>query len=62
MNLPCVAASDESNFASPRSRHPGGVNILLADGGVRFVLDGIDLQTWRSLGWIDDGNVAGEFD
>jgi prepilin-type N-terminal cleavage/methylation domain-containing protein/prepilin-type processing-associated H-X9-DG protein len=32
-----------------RSRHPGGVMSLLADGSVRFVNDGIDLQAWRSL-------------
>jgi prepilin-type N-terminal cleavage/methylation domain-containing protein len=61
INLPCVSASDEANFASPRSRHVGGVNVLLGDASVRFVTNGIDLQTWRSLGWIDDGNAVGEF-
>jgi prepilin-type processing-associated H-X9-DG protein len=57
MNLPCVPSSDDTNFASSRSRHPGGVNVLVGDGSVRFVTDTVDLQTWRSLGWIDDGNV-----
>jgi hypothetical protein len=28
----------------------------MADGAVRFMGDGINLQTWRNLGWIDDGN------
>ena len=63
-NLPCVSAgwgNDRMNFASPRSRHPGGVNIVLADGSVRFVKDGIDLSTWRWLGWMADGNVLGDF-
>jgi prepilin-type processing-associated H-X9-DG protein len=34
----------------PSSRHPGGVNILMGDGGVRFVINGIDLAAWRALG------------
>ena len=32
------------------SRHPGGVNVLMGDGSVRFVGDKIDLDTWRALG------------
>jgi prepilin-type processing-associated H-X9-DG protein len=34
----------------PSSRHPGGVNLLLGDGSVRFVKDTIALPTWRALG------------
>jgi prepilin-type processing-associated H-X9-DG protein len=61
LNLPCVVGSDTDNFASPRSRHAGGVNILLGDGAVRFVQDSIDLQTWRNLGWMADGNVLADY-
>jgi prepilin-type processing-associated H-X9-DG protein len=63
LNLPCVAGGDTVNFASSRSRHPGGVNVLLADGSVHFVADTIDLNLWRWLGWVTDGNViaAGHF-
>jgi prepilin-type N-terminal cleavage/methylation domain-containing protein/prepilin-type processing-associated H-X9-DG protein len=32
-----------------RSNHPGGVNLLLGDGSVRFISDGVDLKTWRAL-------------
>lgn len=32
-----------------RSEHPGGVNLALGDGHVRFVASQIDLQVWRSL-------------
>ena len=32
------------------SRHPGGVNVAFADGGVRFVPNSIDLAVWRGLG------------
>jgi prepilin-type processing-associated H-X9-DG protein len=35
---------------SARSRHPAGVNALLADGSVRFVKSSINLLTWRALG------------
>jgi prepilin-type N-terminal cleavage/methylation domain-containing protein/prepilin-type processing-associated H-X9-DG protein len=34
----------------PSSRHPGGVNMLLGDGAVRFVKQTVDLETWRALG------------
>jgi prepilin-type N-terminal cleavage/methylation domain-containing protein/prepilin-type processing-associated H-X9-DG protein len=60
-NLPCIPGIDRTNFASPRSRHTGGVNILLADGSVRFVQNNVNLPTWRSLGWMADGGVLGEF-
>jgi prepilin-type processing-associated H-X9-DG protein len=32
------------------SQHPGGVNLALADGSVRFVKDTVNLLTWRALG------------
>jgi prepilin-type processing-associated H-X9-DG protein len=44
------------------SKHgPGGVNLLLCDGSVRFVSYGIDLKTWRALGSIEGGEVFGEY-
>jgi prepilin-type processing-associated H-X9-DG protein len=41
----------------PSSHHPGGVNLLLGDGSVKFVKDTIDRQVWRSLGTIAGGEV-----
>ena len=35
---------------SPNSEHPGGVNVCMGDGSVRFVLDNVDLFVWRALG------------
>ena len=32
------------------SNHPGGVNVALCDGSVKFVKDSVDLQTWWALG------------
>lgn len=44
------------------SNHPGGVNLGMADGSVRFVKSSIDLSTWRALG-TRSGNevISGEF-
>jgi len=39
------------------SAHPGGVNVCLCDGSVRFVRDTIDLFSWRSLGSCNKGEV-----
>lgn len=33
-----------------RSYHSGGVNILYADGSVRFVKSSVDGNTWRAIG------------
>ncbi len=37
--------------------YPGGRNVLMADGSVRFVAHGIDRETWRTLLVVDDGVV-----
>ncbi len=42
-------AGDWPNLYSFRSRHTGGANFLLGDGGVRFVRDSIDLATYRAM-------------
>jgi prepilin-type N-terminal cleavage/methylation domain-containing protein/prepilin-type processing-associated H-X9-DG protein len=39
------------------SRHPGGVNLGLADGSVRFIKSTINLPTWRALGTRNLGEV-----
>jgi prepilin-type processing-associated H-X9-DG protein len=40
-----------------RSYHPGGVNILLGDGSVRFIKSTIDGTLWRALGTVAGGEV-----
>jgi prepilin-type N-terminal cleavage/methylation domain-containing protein/prepilin-type processing-associated H-X9-DG protein len=44
-------------FAGARSRHPGGVNVLMGDGSVRFIKNTINAQTWIALGSISGGEV-----
>jgi len=40
-----------------RSYHPGGVNVGVADGSVRFIKDTIALPNWRALGTRSGGEV-----
>jgi prepilin-type processing-associated H-X9-DG protein len=44
-----------------RSRHPGGVQVALCDGSVRFVENGIALDTWRALSTTRGGEVIGDY-
>ena len=48
-------------YKAARSRHPGGVNVALGDGSVRFVSETIDLTIWRNLASIGGGEVVGSY-
>ncbi len=73
LNLPCkggfasAAALGTDTFASPRSRHRGGVYALFCDGHVQLVSDSIESNTaspygtWQRLAWIDDGQQIGDW-
>ena len=39
------------------SLHPGGVNVGMVDGSVRFVKDAVDRDAWRALGSMNGGEV-----
>ena len=40
------------------SRHPGGVNISMSDGSVRFVKSTVSVPTWRALGTRNGGEIV----
>ena len=45
-NPPCTSATTAlPEMYAARSRHPGGVNVALADGSVRFIKNSINFQT-----------------
>ena len=63
-NLPteieCLRWTTSGAYAA-RSDHPGGVNVVMADGSGHFVRDDIDLAVWNGIGTIDRGEIIGEF-
>ena len=57
----CATSSAFGNvdsFIGPGSFHPGGANLLLMDGSVRFIKDGVALITWNALGTRAGGEVV----
>ena len=38
--------------------HPGGINIMLGDGSVRFIKDTVALSVWRALSTRNGGEVV----
>ncbi|MEM7812097.1 MAG: DUF1559 domain-containing protein [Planctomycetota bacterium] len=71
----CVNSFRGGGWVAARSRHPGGVQVALADGSVRFVSESIesiavdefavedvtDIGVWQALANRSDGRVLGEF-
>jgi prepilin-type N-terminal cleavage/methylation domain-containing protein/prepilin-type processing-associated H-X9-DG protein len=61
----CIANDPTTTYISvgyraARSRHTGGVNVMLGDGSVRFVRDGVDPTTWRYFSTRAGGEVVGD--
>jgi prepilin-type N-terminal cleavage/methylation domain-containing protein/prepilin-type processing-associated H-X9-DG protein len=45
------------SFIGSSSFHPGGANVLILDGSVRFIKSSIDLMIWNALGTRAGGEV-----
>jgi prepilin-type N-terminal cleavage/methylation domain-containing protein/prepilin-type processing-associated H-X9-DG protein len=62
LNADCKAQpSPNWNVFTARSRHTGGVNVVLCDGSVRFVSNEIAWTTWQALGTSRGGEVVGDY-
>ncbi len=59
--LPADVHRNGYGWFAARSLHPGGVNLGLGDGSVRFVSDTVNLPVWRALGTRAGGEPAGEY-
>jgi len=49
---------DYYGMAPPTSNHPGGVNMVMADGSVKFVKDTVNTTTWWAIGTRNGGEVV----
>ena len=60
----CTAHADwdwGANVVAPRSWHPGGVNVAMSDGSVRFMPETVNLTVWRGLGTRNGGEVVSDY-
>jgi len=56
----CNAAGVDT-IVGASSYHPGGVNVLMVDGSVKFIKNSIDQRNWQAIGTMAGGeNVPGE--
>lgn len=53
----CMYPANLRILLSANSNHPGGVNVALCDGSVRFVKDSINVVNWRAIGTRNGGEV-----
>jgi len=52
----CTSGAVIGRFAA-RSFHSGGVNVLFADGHVRFAKDSVNLEVWRAIATRNRGEI-----
>ena len=57
----CLNTANNYGLKAARSLHSGGVNLLLCDGSVRFVSNGVAPQTWTALATRAGGDIVGAF-
>jgi prepilin-type N-terminal cleavage/methylation domain-containing protein len=57
LNPPCTTTGSGNSHKTARSRHPTGVNIVMADCATRFITNSVSLTTWRAMGTMDGGEV-----
>jgi prepilin-type processing-associated H-X9-DG protein len=56
-NPPYTSVGAAYMHKSARSRHPGGVNVIMGDGSLQFVTDDIALAVWRAMGTMNGSEV-----
>jgi prepilin-type processing-associated H-X9-DG protein len=44
--------------SSATSNHPGGVNVAMGDGSVKFIKDSVGIQPWWALGTRNQGEIV----
>jgi len=52
-----IGSGARSDINNADSYHPGGVNVTMADGSVKFIKNSINISTWMALGTKAGGEV-----
>ncbi len=57
----CINAANNFGLAAARSMHTGGVNVLMCDGSVHFVSNGVSIDTWRAMATRAGEDILGDY-
>ena len=57
----CMNTQQQKGLTAARSLHPGGVLVLMCDGSVRFVGNGVAREVWRAVATRAGGEVLGNW-
>ena len=61
LSLDQMQMAINAGSTEPGSNHPGGINVALADGSIRFIAETIDPNMLQILITRNDGQVVGDF-
>ncbi|WP_197525000.1 DUF1559 domain-containing protein [Botrimarina hoheduenensis] len=61
LKMPCSNAAELNGTLTSRSRHSGGVNVLLCDSSVHFISDDIDELVWLGAATRNGEELSGDF-
>jgi len=61
-NPPCISSNSQPSRYAARSKHPGGVNVVMGDCSVRFVRNNIDINIWRAMSTRNGAEVVTDSD
>jgi len=53
----CCDQTQSAHYQNATSNHSGGVNVLAADGSVKFIKNSVSFPTWWALGTRSNGEV-----
>jgi len=57
-DLPNLATARVASHNASRSRHPGGVNVVMCDSSAHFVNDDVDILVWRAMSTMAGNEVV----
>jgi hypothetical protein len=57
-NPPYTSVGSAYTHKAARSRHTGGVNVIMADASLQFISEDIALAVWRAMGTMNGSEVT----